>query len=104
MIDELSSALRNDEICLYDKHTIAELRTFVRNERGSMSGSPYDDRVMSLALANQMRKYAHAPEYVEKEDDYWTVNWFARLASGVPAAAGTRIGGNTLRGTPRKGY
>jgi len=51
-----------------------------------------------------MRKYAHAPEYVEKEDDYWTVNWFARLASGVPAAAGTRIGGNTLRGTPRKGY
>ena len=29
-----------------------------------MSGSPYDDRVMALALANQMRKYAYEPEYM----------------------------------------
>ncbi len=104
LIDDCSAALRNDELVLYDKHTIAELRTYVRNEKGSMSGSPYDDRVMALALANHMRKFAHAPEYVEKRDDYWTVDWFARLASGEPAGTGTRIGGNTVRGTPRRGY
>ena len=63
MIDDLSSALRNGELIIRDRHTLAELRTFVRNDKGSMGGSPYDDRVMALALANQMRKYAHEPEY-----------------------------------------
>jgi len=101
MIDELGSALRNEELTLYDKHTVAELRTFVRNERGGMSGSPFDDRVMALALANQMRKYAHAPEYVEKHDDYWTVDWFARLAnSNRNEKDPFQIGANNIRGTP----
>ena len=98
MIDELSSALRNFELTIYDRHTLAELRTFVRNERGGMSGSPYDDRVMALALANQMRKYAHEPEYVEDTDDYWTVDWFARLATDVPVRNNTRIGAKTCVG------
>jgi len=101
MIDELSSALRNNELAIYDKHTLAELRTFVRNDRGGMSGSPFDDRVMSLALANQMRKYVNAPEYAEKIDDYWTVDWFARLAgSNLDEKAAFQIGANSIRGTP----
>ena len=101
MIDDLSMALRNGELTIYDRHTIAELRTFVRNERGSMSGSPYDDRVIALALANQMRKYAYAPEFVQKVDDYWTVDWFARLADRSGAVGDDlRIGGTTVRGTP----
>jgi hypothetical protein len=101
MIDDLSMALRNGELTIYDRHTIAELRTFVRNERGSMSGSPYDDRVIALALANQMRKYAYAPEFVQKVDDYWTVDWFARLAQRSGAVGDDlRIGGTTVRGTP----
>jgi len=101
MIDDLGMALRNGELTIYDRHTIAELRTFVRNERGSMSGSPYDDRVIALALANQMRKYAYAPEFVQKVDDYWTVDWFARLADRSGAVGGDlRIGGTTVRGTP----
>tara|TARA_B100001142_G_scaffold205482_1_gene203826 strand:+ start:294 stop:980 length:687 start_codon:yes stop_codon:yes gene_type:complete len=105
MIDELGSALRNDELVLYDKFTIAELRTFVRNERGSMSGSPYDDRVMALALANQMRKYAHASEYKVKHDDYWTLDWFARLANKQSdPGSGTVIGASTRRGTPNGLY
>ena len=100
MIDDLSSALRNDELRIYDKHTIAELRTFTRNERGSMSGSPYDDRVMSLALANQMRKYAHEPEYAPQVDDYWTVDWFARLGSGRdPMESSMQIGIHNVCGT-----
>jgi hypothetical protein len=66
-----------------------------------MSGSPYDDRVIALALANQMRKYAFAPEYVQKVDDYWTVDWFARQAQRDSAVGpDLRIGGNTVRGTP----
>jgi hypothetical protein len=101
MIDDLATALKNDELALRDKHTVAELRTFVRNERGSLSGSPFDGRVMALALANQMRKYAYAPEFVQKVDDYWTVDWFARLADRSGAVGGDlRIGGTTVRGTP----
>jgi len=101
MIDDLSMALRNGELTIYDRHTLAELRTFVRNERGSMSGSPYDDRVIALALANQMRKYAYAPEFVQKVDDYWTVDWFARLADRSGAVGDDlRIGAPTVRGTP----
>ena len=104
MIDELSSALRNFELTIYDRHTLAELRTFVRNERGGMSGSPYDDRVMALALANQMRKYAHEPEYVQDNDDYWTVDWFARLATDVPVRNNNRIGARNVRGTRTSTY
>ena len=69
-----------------------------------MSGSPYDDRVMALALANQMRKYAHEPEYVEDADDYWTVDWFARLATDVPVRNNTRIGSRNVRGTRTYNY
>ncbi len=101
MIDDLGMALRNDELRLFDRHTVGELRTFTRNERGSMSGSPYDDRVMALALANQMRKYAHAPEYVDHPDDYWTVDWFRRLAVADDLDPGNfRIGATGVRGTP----
>jgi hypothetical protein len=104
MIDDLSSALRNFELTIYDRHTLAELRTFVRNDRGGMSGSPYDDRVMALALANQMRKYAHAPEYVSETDDYWTVDWFARLATNDPQPNDMRIGARNVRGTRTSFY
>ena len=51
MIDDLGMALRNDELSIFDVSTIRELRTFTRNDRGTMSGSPFDDRVMALALA-----------------------------------------------------
>ena len=99
MIDDLGMALRNDELLLRCKDTVAELRTFVRNDRGSMSGSPYDDRVMALALANQMRKYAFIPEYVQVVDDTWTWDWWRRqVPTGVPDA--DTIGLNAMRGTP----
>lgn len=62
-IDELNAALRDEAILLYDFKTIAELRSFVREANGKMHGSPHDDRVMSLAIANQMLKYVWLPEY-----------------------------------------
>ena len=100
LIDDLGMALRAGELALFDEGTFAELRTFVRTERGSMSGSPYDDRVIALALANQMRKYAYAPEFVQKVDDYWTVDWFKRLALREPDDRDPfLLGGRGIRGT-----
>ena len=99
MIDELGQALKNEELVLHCEYTIAELRTFVRNERGGMSGSPHDDRVMALALANQMRKYAYIPEYVQNTDDSYTFDWWLRNLDGV-APRTDQIGSHLSRGTP----
>ena len=100
LIDDLSSALRAGELTLFDESTLAALRTFVRNARGSMAGSPFDDRVIAVALANEMRKYAYAPEFVQKVDDYWTVDWFRRLAEREPSdGSELQIGVHSVRGT-----
>lgn len=80
MIDELAQAMKADELCIYDKRTLAEMRTFVRDDRGRMHGSPHDDTVMAFAIANQMRKFAFVPEYREETDDYWTLDWWKREA------------------------
>ncbi len=63
-IDELGAAIRNEELGIYSEKTIAELRTFVREDNGKMHGSPHDDRVMSLAIANQMLHHVWLPEYL----------------------------------------
>jgi hypothetical protein len=63
MIDELNADLRLGGMILHCKETIAELRTFVRDEK-KMHGSPYDDRTISLAIANQMLAHVWLPEYV----------------------------------------
>ena len=100
LIDDLGMALRNNELKIHDRFTLAELRTYVRNERGTMSGSPHDDRVMALALSNQMRQYAFMPEYSTKTDDYWTVDWFMRMVMNDDSdAPDTRIGASTTRGS-----
>ena len=100
LIDDLGMALRGGELQLFDRYTLAELRTYVRSSRGSMGGSPHDDRVMALALANEMRQYAFMPEYAPAMDDYWTVDWFRRLAVGDDIDDNAlRIGGSTVRGT-----
>ena len=62
-IDELNASLRDESLALFCENTIGELRTFVRDQNGKMHGSPHDDRVMSLAIANQMLKHVWLPEY-----------------------------------------
>jgi len=62
-IDELSAAIRDFGLNIFCDRTIAELRTYVRKQNGKTGGSPHDDRVMSLAIANQMLKYVWLPEY-----------------------------------------
>jgi hypothetical protein len=99
MIDELSKALKNDELVLHCNNTLAELRTYTRNSNGGMSGSPYDDRVMSLALANQMRKYAYIPEYVQEQSDDWTFDWWVRQIPSIGKGGSDKIGTNLGRGT-----
>ena len=91
-------ALRSEELTIHDRFTIAELRTYVRSSRGSMSGSPHDDRVMALALANEMRQYAFMPEYTTIQDDYWTLDWFARLVKPEETSE-MQIGKHSMRGT-----
>lgn len=77
-IDELGANIRDGALHIKCENTIAELKTFVRDDNGSMHGSPHDDCVMSLAIANQMLKYVWLPEYrqtVEKRP--FSLDWFA---------------------------
>lgn len=77
-IDELAKSLRDEELSLMDEHTIAELRTFVREENGKMHGSPHDDLVMALAIANQMLKHVWLPEYMpDLQPPRYSFEWFA---------------------------
>lgn len=76
-IDELGKELRDGGLMLYDQATIAELRTYVREGDGKMHGSPHDDRVMSLAIANQGRQYVYLQEYkVETKPERNSLKWF----------------------------
>jgi hypothetical protein len=62
-IDELNSALREGQLHCHDADAIVELRSFLRDGDGKMHGSPFDDRVMSLAIATQMLKYVWLREF-----------------------------------------
>lgn len=77
-IDELNKAIRDDELYVPDAKTIAELRTFVREASGKMHGSPHDDRVMSIAIANQMLKHVWLPEYQpDFQPPKFSLEWFS---------------------------
>jgi hypothetical protein len=83
MIDELNTALRSDMI-LEDEETIAELRTFTRDEKGKMAGSPFDDRTISLAIANQMLKYIWLERFQPEKlgPDPGTFGWWEQKLYG----------------------
>jgi len=82
-IDELGANLRDGTIKLFCADTIAELRTFVRNDAGKMTGSPYDDRTMSLAIANQMIKFVFLKQYQpELEPGPGTMGWMEKILYG----------------------
>jgi hypothetical protein len=102
MIDELSAAIRNEDIDIYCFKTIAELRTYVRKDNGKTSGSPHDDRTISLAICNQMLKYVWLPEYrgdvpVPKNSLLW---WEQHLMSDVGEGK-TPIGAYNIRSSTR---
>lgn len=81
MIDDLDQALRDGAITIHCKQTLSELRTFIRNEKGKLEGSPHDDEVMSLAIAVQMLEYNASPgDEWDDKDNYWTIEWWAEQA------------------------
>jgi hypothetical protein len=63
IISELNASLREDSIVIHDRETLVELKTYVRDDKGRMGGSPHDDRVMSLALAQEARRHVWLDEY-----------------------------------------
>lgn len=88
MIEGLNTAIRDRAIDIRDEHTLAELRTYVReySTAGNVKthGSPHDDRVMALAIAVQMLEYAHVEVEEEKFDDTGTFDWWVRQAESSP--------------------
>jgi|SRR5688500_317455 len=87
MIDGLDQALRDDAIIVYDRNTFGELRTYIRDEKGYLHGSPHDDRVVSLAIAVQMLDYVNSSEVDEFQikDDRGTFDWWLRQANAADA-------------------
>lgn len=82
-IDDLNKALRDGELHVFDADTHTELRTFVREGDGKMHGSPFDDRVMALAIAVQMLKFVWLREYQPvTEPPPGTFGWFERIMFG----------------------
>jgi hypothetical protein len=82
-IDELNKQLRTGALQLPCAATLSELRTFVRDDAGRMNGSPFDDRVMSLAIANDMLQYVWLKQYeVEKTPGPGTMNWLEKQLYG----------------------
>lgn len=63
------------ELVVRDAETIAELKTFVREADGkTMHGSPYDDQVISLGIANQMRAFAFTSDWQAEHVDPWSLD------------------------------
>ena len=82
-IDELNLALREHACILWDAETIGELRTFVRNDAGKMSGSPFDDRTISLSIAWQMTKHVFLKQYEpERVPGVGTMGWMEKQMYG----------------------
>jgi hypothetical protein len=83
MISDLRGAIRDDEILFRDLQTLDELGTYVEDE-GKFGAAPgkKDDTVMALAIALQqvLLNNFGTLKPPPKKDDYWTFNWFARLA------------------------
>lgn len=63
MLDGLAQAMREGTITIPSKDTIRELMSFVRDEEGKPAAQEgaHDDRVISLAIAHEVGRYAHIP-------------------------------------------
>lgn len=99
-IDELNRGLRDGELHCYDADTHVELRTFIREGDGKMHGSPFDDRVMALAIANQMLKYVWLREFQPvTTPPPGTWGWFERKMFGELNAKVNKRGERSLIGS-----
>jgi hypothetical protein len=97
-IDELHKALREGEIRLVDKETIGELVTFVRDPDGKMHGSPFDDQVIGLAIANMMRHHAMTHVVTPKKSNYMTAGWLLNEVLSQADTPRRVMGAGNVRG------
>jgi hypothetical protein len=103
MIEDLHTALNDGSLTIPCKHTIAELLTFVRDDRGKMQGSPHDDRVISLAIAVQMLGFAHTSEFNKPEQrPRWSRDWWSEQAKNANKEPEFRLGMNAGRDKSRR--
>ena len=79
--------------------TIEELKQYIRDDRGQTHGSPHDDAVMSLALANHGRPFVYADEYLPDEVGAvrGSFDWWAERMRETPRSSGLRIGADNVR-------
>ena len=84
MMADLGAMLRKQDLGLVDGPTIGELVRYQRDENGKMSGSPHDDRVMSLAIAVQMLPFAHEQKDVQVQGP--AVRTMASVLKGIQEA------------------
>ena len=77
MLGELAETVRNLQIRPRSREAVGEMLSFIRNEklRPEHSEGAYDDRVMSWAIAWQMRKYAHFGAVGKREPVTLGRNW-----------------------------
>lgn len=94
LIDELQMWMRDCPNIPHAK-TIHELKTFTRDVRGKMSGSPHDDTVMALAITIQAVKYARTERSAADVDPArvkGTFAWFeAKLDKKMNVGAKRRV-------------
>lgn len=103
IISALDEAIRTDSLVIREEETYTELKGYVRDERGHTNGSPFDDRVIALALAQHGRAFMHLREHgdLAAESDYMTFAWWRR--QGEPEPTGMVVGANARRRTPIRG-
>lgn len=101
-LDTLAQAMRFDEVLeaelrILDEETIGELVTFRKDENGRGAGQPFDDQVMSLAIANMMRQEVWAVIEEERKRAKWnTLNAIYEELDLAPKEL-LRIGGPNRR-------
>jgi hypothetical protein len=101
LINELAAALRTSsgpELSLADRETLGELQTYVRDADGKMHGSPFDDQVIALGIANQMRKHEFIPQMPEARDRRWTIDWWLSQEEADGGGRREPIGAHNTRG------
>ena len=70
MLDELQSLIREQTIIIHSQGTINECLTFVRNDKGKpeAAGDSHDDRVLSLAITNQVHQLCPMDRLAREQD------------------------------------
>ena len=86
LVDTLHQFMRENVGFMPSATTLTELTQFVRDAKGGMSGSPHDDKVISLGLAIQAMQYAYLPEFQEEVRlVYGSWDWYSKMIDDLEA-------------------